>query len=234
MNIEAELLLHPRILKHCGQLFSDHHYKHAASEAMTQVELALKEKSGINSKLYGVNLCKSLLGTGRGIKLRVPFGEEMQKQAEELFKAAFSYYRNYTVHDGSHVDEAICVRVMALASELLDLVGASAVSFADIGGVNGLVTYGVFRDNESVRRLLALLSSNPIIDDCVDGIIEQMVSMGLSQDNVQAVVDVGLVEYAERPYVPSMIDDSLHETPPDRIGWFTLTALGEHVLAGSR
>jgi len=46
MNSELEELYHPRILKHCSQLVVDGHFKHAAIEAMTQVELALKEKSG--------------------------------------------------------------------------------------------------------------------------------------------------------------------------------------------
>jgi hypothetical protein len=46
MNVEFEALLHPRVLRHCESLVNSGHYKHAALEAMTQVELALKEKSG--------------------------------------------------------------------------------------------------------------------------------------------------------------------------------------------
>ena len=70
MNIELEVLLHPRVSKHCEKLYTDEHYKHAALEAMTQVELALKEKSGVGNK-YGVNLITGILGEGKGIKLRV-------------------------------------------------------------------------------------------------------------------------------------------------------------------
>lgn len=54
MNINFESLLHPRVLEHCKKLYMDEHYKHAALEAMTQVELALKEKSEVKDK-FGVN-----------------------------------------------------------------------------------------------------------------------------------------------------------------------------------
>ena len=47
MNIDFEELLHPRIEAKCLQLFMDKHFKHAALEAMTQVEIALKEKTGV-------------------------------------------------------------------------------------------------------------------------------------------------------------------------------------------
>ena len=104
MEVNIKTLLHPRIDKHCETLFDDGHYKHVASEAMIQVELALKEQSG-EKKKFGVNLTKSLFGVGRGIKLRVPFGEELQEKAELLFCGAFSYYRNYAAHDGSKIDK---------------------------------------------------------------------------------------------------------------------------------
>ena len=51
MEVNIKTLLHPRIEKHCEILFDDGHYKHAASEAMIQVELALKEKSGEKKSL---------------------------------------------------------------------------------------------------------------------------------------------------------------------------------------
>jgi len=53
----------------------------------------------------------------------------MQLEAEKLFIAAFSYYRNYAVHDGLKIDKVVCLRVMTLARELLDLIGASTMSF---------------------------------------------------------------------------------------------------------
>ena len=65
MNINFESLLHPRVLEHCKKLYVDEHYKHAALEAMTQVELALKEKSEVKDK-FGVNLVTNLFGDGKG------------------------------------------------------------------------------------------------------------------------------------------------------------------------
>jgi uncharacterized protein (TIGR02391 family) len=105
MKIDLEDLLSPRIVKHCMPLYSDGHYKHAAFEAMKQVELALKEKGEVKDKKFGVTLVRSLFGKGQGIKLRVPFGEDMQSKAEILFEGAFSYYRNYAAHDGRAINE---------------------------------------------------------------------------------------------------------------------------------
>jgi hypothetical protein len=91
MKVSIETLLHPRTEKHCEKLFDDGHYKHAASEAMTQVELALKEISD-EKKKFGVWLIKDLLGEDKKnlyVQLRVPFGEDMQKQAKSLFTGVF-------------------------------------------------------------------------------------------------------------------------------------------------
>lgn len=230
MNAEFEALLHPRVLTHCKQLFNDGHYKHASLEAMTQVELALKEKSGVKGK-FGVFLCRSLFGKGTGIKLRVPFGDDMQQEAEQLFSAAFSYYRNYAAHDGSKIDRETCLRIMVLASELLNLIGASALSFADVGGFPGLVKKGLFTNEPSVCKLLRFLDGYAFPDVVVDGLYEQLAWKGFSQDQVQAVIEVGLVECLERPYIPSAEEIKDAFAPPETIAWFELTPLGREVIS---
>jgi len=232
MNYELEELLHPRILKHCSQLVGNGHFKHAALEAMTQVELALNEKSG-TKYLYGIALAENLFGDGKGIKLRVPFGDDMQSKAEQLFKAAFAYYRNYAAHDGSKIDKIICLRVMMLASELLDLIGASAVSFADVGGVPGIIKTGIFKDEDQIKKFLRLLDDYVVLDSNIDRLNEELAAMGLGEDNVKAVIDLGLVEYVDKPYVPSLIENRDTSLAPDRIGWFTLTPLGKEIIASS-
>ena len=157
---------------------------------MTQVELALKEKSGVENK-FGVNLCTDLFGAGKGVKLRVPFGEESQKAAERLFAGAFAYYRNYAAHNGSNIDKRVCLRVMVLASELLDLIGASDLSFADVGGVAGLIKADVFSGRESLRNLLHLLEGYTILDDIVDGFFETLALRGFCETQVHAVMAYG-------------------------------------------
>ncbi len=229
MNITLELLLHPRILKHCKQLYIDGHYKHAALEAMTQVELALKEKSEVKDK-FGVNLVTNLFGDGKGIKLRVPFGNEMQKQAETLFKGAFSYYRNYCAHDGNKVDGQTCPRVMVLASELLDLIGASRLSFADVGGVEGLVKTGVFSSKDSIVNLLRSLDGFTLPDDEPDWLDDHLVEGSYIFTQVNALIDIGLVEYISQKYIVPIELLGEKDTLPDTIGWFQLTELGKRIL----
>lgn len=229
MDISIYELLHPRVLKHCEKLFNDGHYKHAALEAMTQVEIALKEKSGEKSK-YGVNLISSLFGEKAKIKLRVPFGDDLQKHAHIWFKGAFSYYRNYAAHDGSKIDKYSCMRIIITASELLELIGASSKSFTDIGGIPGLIREGIFKDKENLKQLLKFLDEYSLPDHVCDGFYEELAHMGFDEDEVGAVIDVGLVEYKSQVYIPTEFDLQSNVGPPDEIGWFELTATGKEVL----
>ncbi|MBI2469709.1 MAG: TIGR02391 family protein [Planctomycetes bacterium] len=231
MSLNIDELLHPRILTHCKKLIDDGHYKHAAYEAMTQVELALKEKSGIKNK-YGVRLVKSLFGNGKSIKLRVPFGDELQEQAEGLFVGAFSYYRNYTAHDGARVDPLVSRRILVLASELLDLIGASDISFSDIGGLDGLVQSGTFKNKDQIFNLLKFLNGNILPDHVCDGFYEDLISKGFTESQLQAVIETGLVEYISESYIANELDrlnDAAFE--PDELGCFQLTNLGKETLA---
>ncbi len=228
MKIDFEFLFHPRILKHCKQLYIDGHYKHAALEAMTQVELTLKEKSEVEGK-FGVNLVTDLLGEGKGIKLRVPFGDEMQKQAETLFRGAFAYYRNYCAHDGNKVDGRICLRVMVLASELLDLIGASKLSFADVGGVEGLVKMGLFPSEDSVVDLLCILDEFTLPDDEPQGLDDLLLQHGCIFMQVEALIDTGLIEYVSEEYIAPIELLDVQDALPSTVGWFQLTELGKKI-----
>lgn len=231
MKIELEELLNPRIIKHCMPLYRGGHYRHATLEAMTQVEKALKEKAEKEGdvKEYGVRLVTNLLGKGRGIKLRVPLGEELQQQAGKLFRGAFVYYRNYAAHDGAKIDQRICLRVMVLASELLDLIGASSLSFADVGGIEGLVKTGAFKDKEELISLLEFLDGRYLPDEVVDGFYEDLYERGFRDSQLEAVIELDLVQYQVEDYVPSTYE-LLHDSYPDTMAWFELTELGKKVV----
>jgi len=228
MTGPMDWLLHPRILNHCNKLYLDKHHKQAAAEAMTQVEQAVKEKSGIKH-MFGIPLMSHVFGEGRGIKLRVPLGEQMQKAAESYIKGTFAYYRNYAHHEGEKIDEIACLRVMIIASDLLDLVGASALSFAEIGGVQGLISKGIFPDARSLCEILEFLDGRALRSETCDGFYEALYARGHTEVQLRAVMDLGLAEYhCDRLADPKGQDDD--------IGIFDVTALGEatrNELAGS-
>ncbi len=228
-RVSLEEMLHGRILAHCMPLYLDGHFRHAVREAMTQVELAMKEKSGVKDQ-YGVRLVNTILGKGNGIKLVVPFGPEMQTQAHALFQAAFAYYRNYAAHDGSKIDNQHCLRIMILASELLDLINVSEVSFADIGGANGLIAKGVFASETEVHNLLEFLSEYVFPEDAMDRFFEEMAQRGFTETQMKALIDTGLLDYKlEEVEVPQGMRDD-YDDPSEIIGSFCLTALGKHLL----
>lgn len=230
-KIDIDKLLHPRILDECKSLYEDGHFPQAAFESMKQVELALKEKAEIGEKLFGARLVDRLLGPKESIKLKIPLGDELREQAKSLFKGAFSYYRNYTAHDGSKIDETICIRVMVLASELLDLIGASSISFTEIGGVKGLIKQGIFDDELQIADLLCLLSSQSFIDEDYSGLFEDLAIGGYSNSQYQAIFDLDLAELRSKI--------GTHEFPEypadfDKIEWFELTPTGRKVLSQIR
>lgn len=227
MTRNFEDLLHARIIKHCKKLVDDEHFKHAAREAMTQVELALKEKTGVKS-MYGVNLIKKIFGQGQSIKLRIPFGEELQKEAESLFRGAFSYYRNYAAHDGAKIDRSACLRILIVASELLELIGASDRSFADIGGIRGLIQTGIFKDKSQIHNLLIFLNDQVLPDHVCDGFYEDLKAKGGSNSQFQAILDLGFVEYLTEPYTPSEFESAYDA--PEELGIFRLTESGSTFL----
>lgn len=229
MNLEE--LLSPRILKNCWKLYLDQHYKHAAHEATIQVELALKEKKIVEDGKFGRNLITSLFTIhdpkSQYVKLHVPLGEDLQEEAQALFKGAFAYYRNYSAHDGSKIDQKTCIRIMLIASELLDLIDASHLSFSDIGGVPGLIKNSVFQNEEDVIWLLKYLSKSTVLNQDYGAFYEELfMERGLDEHHVQALIDLDLVRYQESTYYPTLeeVQMEIYETD---IGSFVLTALGK-------
>lgn len=227
MTVELGLdaILHQRIIDKCMALYKDGHFSHAAFESMKQVELALKEKSCSGKKLYGRNLVKAVFGSGKSIHLIIPLADDLQEDALELFTGALRYYRNYTAHEDSKIDNISCIRIMVLASELLSLIGASSISFTEIGGVEGLIKHGIFAEESKITGLLSLLLSEYCPDDTFDGLFEDLAIKGYTDNQFQSVFDLGLIVYKEED-----CDDV--NNPPffETIGWFELTPLGQKVL----
>jgi len=230
MKIDLDNLLHPRILKKCISLYKNGFFPDAAFNAMKQVELAFKEKTGIEDekKLFGARLYEKFLGSGKSIKLKVPLGDELQKEAKELFKSVSSYYRNYLAHkEEDKVNRIICIRIMVLASELLDLINASSISFAEIGGVEGLIKQGIFENELQLSNLLFFLSSQVFPHEAFNGMLEDLIREDYTKSQYEAVFDLGLAEYHSE-----MRNHSFPGEPEDwdDFGWIELTPQGRKVL----
>ncbi|AKJ38578.1 TIGR02391 family protein [Methanosarcina barkeri] len=242
VELDLDTILHQRIIDKCMSLYQAGQFSCAALESMKQVELALKEISRTREKKTcekitgkkrtggnpsGVKLVETLLESKDGIKLTFPLDDESQKHACTLFKGAFQYYRNYAAHDGSNINKVICIRVMVLASEILDLIGASSISFTEIGGVEGLIDHGIFATESQIIALLSFLSSQVCPYECFEGLFEDLYERGYTDHQFQSVFDLGLIEYKHK-----IINYSLPGEPVDldTFGWFELTDLGYMVL----
>lgn len=227
MNESIEVQLSPRINKHCLKLWQDDHYKHAAREAVVQVELALKEKGMVKDGKFGKMLIDSLFTIGgkhKTVKLRVPLGDDLQEQARSYFSSVFAYYRNYLAHDGSKVDKNSALRILVVASELLDLIDASSLSYADLGGIEGLLKTEVFDSEDQLLGVLRTCDGYALPGHQADGLRETIFECyGAWDNNLDAVFELDLVRY---------IDTEFHD--PDwgieEGGWLELTDLGKQFV----
>ncbi|NVN97632.1 TIGR02391 family protein [Candidatus Nomurabacteria bacterium] len=226
MDTDYLLVLHDRIRSKCLPIFNSGHFKHAAIEAMTTVELSIKEKTGLDIK-SGVALCKNVFNGEKGLQLAVPFGDALQEHASKLFQAVFSYYRNYAAHDGSKIDAKQCIRILVLASELLDLLNASELRYEPL---RKLVDTGVFPDEASAKKLLTLLDGYSMPELVYDGLYEILAKHGFSDEQMQSLLEIGLMYIgAVNVNVPLelQIDSEIEEHE-----CFELTAVGRGILKG--
>lgn len=227
MQIDLCNVLHERIINsRCLQLYENEHYKHAALEAMTIIERILKDKTGVDKK-SAVRTIKNIFDGREDIKLCVPFGDDFQNAASKLFQGTFSYYRNYAAHDGTRINSKQCLRILMLASELLDLVDASGFNYRPL---RKLIDTGVFRNDESAIKLLKLLDGYTTIEDVYDGLFEDLVSNGFSSEQMESLLEIGLLTFEPTEVnTTAILEDDLDG---ERIYCFRLTAIGKGILKG--
>jgi uncharacterized protein (TIGR02391 family) len=227
MSESIEVQLSPRIQKHCLKLWQDEHYKHAAREAVVQVELALKEKGMVKDGKFGKTLIDSLFTVGgkyKTVKLRVPLGDDLQKQARSYFSSVFAYYRNYLAHDGSKIDKNSARRILVVASELLDLIDASSLSYLDLGGIEGLLKAEVFDSKEQLLGVLKTCDGYALPGHDADRLRETIFeTYGAWDNHLDAVFELDLVRYIDTDFYDP--DYGIEEG-----GWLELTDLGRQII----
>lgn len=222
-----KILLHTRIIESCEKIFSDGHYDSAASKSLKEVEIALKEKGNFDNKLFGIRLIKKAFGNGNNVRLKIPFMGVTQESAVAYFKGVFQYYRNYLAHDGREITEDICLKILILASDLLNLIGSSQITLADIGNIESVLAKYGFENRERFSELLELLSTQMFPKEAFDGMFEQLAKSGFSDEQYDIVFELDLVEYKSNVVNHSMSDD---DPDWDVLGWLELTDLGKEVL----
>ncbi len=227
MREVIEVQLSPRIQKHCLKLWQDQHYKHAAFEAIIQVELALKEKGMVKDGKFGRTLIDSLFTIGgryKTVKLRVPLGDDLQEQAKSYFASVFAYYRNYLAHDGSRIDKNSALRILVLASELLDLIDASSLSYTDLGGIEGLLKAKVFDGEEQLLGVLKTCDGYLLLGHQADGLRETIfLNYGALDHSLDAVFELDLVRYIDTEFYDS-------DCGIEKAGWLELSDLGKQFI----
>lgn len=223
-SVNLSEILHPRIIDNCFSLLNANEYISSAREALVQVELAVKEKTGNPNNKFGVKLIDELFNGKNAITVKTLF--DNNEDACKYFSGVFSYYRNYCAHDGRMIDKRLCFQILAIASNMLNVINASNKSFIMISGVDGLIKNKVFSSIEKTIEYLLFLESNLLIDGVFDDFFEASARLGYTDDHLQAVTELGLVECVEDMHIEDIFDSQVL-LPTER---FVLTALGNAIV----
>ncbi len=221
-----DAFLHPRILKECLDLFDSGFFSQAALEAMEQVEVALRDHSGGSPNEFGVRLVRKVLDQEKGLYLHLSLDPKQQEAGRMLFEGAFRYYRNYAAHDGRNITGTGAGRVLILASEMLDMLGASERYIRGREGLERLIA-SKFGEPESFVAALRALDGEWFVDDVVDGFFERLAEAGISDDQMSVLVETGLLEIDQSPSRDPEFDtfSSFHLTQEGRKAIDLITGL---------
>ena len=230
MNLDIREYLNPKIEHHCLPLFGNGHYPECAHTAIKQVELNLNKKLGIIGYKPTTETIWDKFSKGKGIRLKVPFGEEQQENAKLLFQGAFKYYRNYSAHQDKNITRETALRIMLIASELLDLLDACYLSIDELGGIEEIKKVLEIKDDERLEELLTFIDGQWIADDACDGFFEGLYKKGFGNDQYDKLFELNLICYEFGPYEPA--EDEPY--PPEEIGFFGLTTLGKELVEAIR
>lgn len=229
MQTDINTYLNPKIIHHCLLLFENKHFNECAHTAMKQVEINLNIKGGVNGFEPAVKTIDKMFSSGKGIRLRVPLGENQKENAKKLFEGAFKYYRNYTAHNQEHINDKIAFRVMIIASELLDLLDCCTLDLEELGGVEEIINIFQIQNAKRLYQLLAFIDEQYILEDISDGFFEDLASNGFSYDQYEKLFELNLVFCEELPCqeMESNIINSIH---PGYLTYFKLTEMGHELL----
>lgn len=229
LTLNLKELIHVRLQDSTLKLFEGGHYSSCAREALIIVEEALKEKGIFDKSFYGARLIKFAFKK-ENPTLHVPLGEEYQEFSKDYFQAVFSYYRNFTAHNTKEIEKKVCIRILIIASELLDIISASTVPFRGLATVERLVKSGLFKDEQDFKNLLEFMNGYQCPGDTYDGFFYDLAHVGgegYSEEQYQIMFEFGLIVYTVVP-VENDFDDTFYI---DEIGIFELTDVGETYLS---
>lgn len=124
---------------------------------------------------------------------------------------------------------------MIIASELLDLIDASYLSFSDIGGIPGLIKNSVFQNEEDIAWLLEYLEKYSVLHHDYGALyIELFEKRGLDEHHIHALLDLELIRYTESTFYPTFEEIQMGLDWATDVGSFIMTDLGKQFLEAIR
>lgn len=103
--------------KKVAELFRDKHYESAVFNAFKQIEISIREKTGLD--LYGANLIKTAFGPSNGILRDSNLVSSEQTAQMELFSGALCSIKNPESHKNISYSKQEAIELLNLANYLL-------------------------------------------------------------------------------------------------------------------
>lgn len=99
------------------ELFRDNHYESAVFNAFKQIEIIIREKTGLD--LYGANLIKTAFGPTNGVLRDSNLVSSEQTAQMELFSGALCSIKNPESHKNINYSKQEAIELLNLANYLL-------------------------------------------------------------------------------------------------------------------
>lgn len=192
-------VLENRIRRECHDLYDRGHYVEAVQKAMRLVEIELRERCHVPTKLFGERLLEAALNPDKDhpITLVSRWGKQSQRGLEYLFKGAFGYFRNYAAHDGRLISADSAARALALASELLHLTEKCWREFRPDTTPQEAIDLGVLSNIAELGRLLKWLDASWYPMGDYESYLQDAERQGFREIQIAFATDTGLIKMHE-------------------------------------
>jgi len=116
------------------------------------------------------------------------------------------------------------VRILVIASELLDLIDSSALSYVDLGGIDGLLKAEVFESEDQLLGVLETCDDYALPRHDAERLRERIfAAYGAWDDHLDAVLELNLIRYIDTEF-----DDPDYGI--EEGGYLELTELGRQFI----
>nr|QNO47578.1 hypothetical protein HEDHIHPB_00007 [Methanosarcinales archaeon ANME-2c ERB4] len=215
-------MVHESVVKVAKDKFEGGYHADAVESSFKEINARVKEilRNRTGKELDGASLMTNAFSEKSPVivlaDLSTETGRNIQKGFMQIFAGAMTGIRNPHAHENIPISREKATHFIFLASLLMHKLDCT-----------GLIEQGIFDDESQLSDLLSFLSSQVFPGETFDGMFGELAERGYSDQQYQAVFDMGLIEYHDK-----MMNHNVPGEPADwgTFGWLELTPEGQKIL----